>query len=754
MDATPPPAAAKTDPQTPERGSAPSVAGAGPAGAIPPGGGARPGGAPMLGGGPPQMPCGELRPDLKLFQDEPDDAGNPTWILFDPVSDQYFRMTQDSYDILARWDKAESVDSLYRKFADAGFTTELSKVFEMAAFLSHNDLILPEGKGKVEEKVKKYQAARQHSLFHRFLGLYMSIRIPLWDPDAFLEKTKGVAFLLINRWTLIPLGLVSLLGYIGLCTRVDAVVAEAKGSLTLQGLLQYAGMTVFLKVFHEFAHAYTAKHAGIRVRQMGIAVIFFMPRLFTDLTDGWRVPDRNKKLLMNAAGILFEVLLGGFAALVWWNTGPGLVHYICYYVFAITILNTVLINGNPFIRFDGYYVLMDFFRIDNLNQMGVLEFKAWFRLVFFGIPREDSRPPPRGIARGFLIAFGVSGFVYRFFLYTSIILLIYHEFTKAVGSALFVLELYLFFFMPVVNEAKAIHMRRKSIKSWNLSVSILIVIALLAVLFVPWPWKMGIPCEIRSAKRTLVFAPHAGFLKTLDVADGETVREGKLLFTLQNDQLAFDEKEHVRRLEWSRVEFDQLRSHPDPKQRAGNQIKFREIETVKAWIEEDRKKLGEMTAMAAQDGVFSQYDKSLTLGKWVKEGEAVGEINDTAHTEADAFISEEDLHRVKVGMEVEVRLPDRLASWRGRIRQIIPVSVKDIQSSPLLDVHGGRLPTVQEHSGVKLRDAHYRIQVEGIEGEGVPEVGRSGSLMILRHTSIAKSCLDITINALRRELSF
>ena len=64
-----------------------------------------------------------------------------------------------------------------------------------------------------------------------------------------------------------------------------------------------------------------------------------------------------------------EIIIGGLAVLVWLNTAPGVVNTLCYYIFAVSVVNTVFINGNPFIRYDGYYLLMDATGIDNLQRL-------------------------------------------------------------------------------------------------------------------------------------------------------------------------------------------------------------------------------------------------------------------------------------------------------------------------------------------------------------------------------------------------
>ena len=108
-------------------------------------------------------------------------------------------------------------------------------------------------------------------------------------------------------------------------------------------------------------------------------------------------------------------------------------------------------NGNPFIRYDGYYILSDIVGIENLMSRSGEYFKQWWRWHFL---RLGSRPASKhGL---FMLCYGIGCFIYRIFLYTSIILVIYHKFVKAVALVMVFLEIYSILIYPAYREIQTI----------------------------------------------------------------------------------------------------------------------------------------------------------------------------------------------------------------------------------------------------------------------------------------------------------
>ena len=141
-----------------------------------------------------------------------------------------------------------------------------------------------------------------------------------------------------------------------------------------------------------------------------------------------------------------------------------------FYIFAVSTLSTLLVNGNPLIRFDGYYILCDLLNIENLMQRSTEFIKQLWRCYFFRVV-----PPPVEERPWLMGGFGIAAFIYRVLLYTSIILIVYNQFIQV--KAVAALMLYSVGLLPIIKEAKSIRAmsRRAGGKvSWTFSLITLI----------------------------------------------------------------------------------------------------------------------------------------------------------------------------------------------------------------------------------------------------------------------------------------
>ena len=78
-----------------------------------------------------------------------------------------------------------------------------------------------------------------------------------------------------------------------------------------------------VKCLHELGHALACKHFGGEVPEMGVLVLVFVPCLYCDVTDAWRLPSKWQRMLVSAAGMLVELVIASVATIVWWYCAAG-----------------------------------------------------------------------------------------------------------------------------------------------------------------------------------------------------------------------------------------------------------------------------------------------------------------------------------------------------------------------------------------------------------------------------------------------
>ena len=119
-------------------------------------------------------------------------------------------------------------------------------------------------------------------------------------------------------------------------------------------------------LFHEIGHASAALRFGADVRSIGIGVYWIIPVLYSDVTSAWRLPPLQR-VIVDAAGIYFQciaIVLMEVMQLIILDKVLSEILAICI-VYNMLI---VIINLNPVLRFDGYWIFADFFDIPNLRN--------------------------------------------------------------------------------------------------------------------------------------------------------------------------------------------------------------------------------------------------------------------------------------------------------------------------------------------------------------------------------------------------
>ena len=710
-----------------------------------------PEGGSAAAGPPPPTYTGSLRRDLQLFPCESDRGGHCDWTLYDPISGRYYRIDERRYRILSCMDQNYTLEELLHKLDLNGIHASRNDVLIMLQFLRTNSLMLPEY-GSDEARLLKMQETKQSMFYMYLLNSYLFIRLPLLKPDRFLDETIAAVRSVFNRWVLLLIMIIAISGYISLVPNWHRLTDELWQSISLEGLLRYSLAVIAIKCIHEFAHAYMAKAYGIRVRRMGVAFIVFFPRLYTDLTDAWRINDQKRRFLIDSAGILSEVLIGGIGALVWANSGPGSAHTVSYYIFAVSIINTVLVNGNPFIRYDGYYMLMDLVGIDNLQRRGTDAFRAFFRRIFFGLKYPFERLTEEW-KNHFAFGFGIASFFYRIFLYTSIILIVYFQFTKTIGIVLLMLEFWLLVFKPLSMEVRSLMVQKKDFQRRNLMIAYALLALLLLPLIVPLPWTIASPCEVRSMTAAMVYVQNAGRLVEVAVKDGDVVQKDQVIFRLESPELEWQYRQNLLQKELLQAEIDQLQSNAD--MLGGIKVKQQQFNAIVNQLEELKRRRQLLEVRAPFTGTIALNDPDLKPGKVFARGELLAEIYDPAQLRVLGYVKEENIDQIRPGDSAAIALDNELQTIPGRVVTANPVPLDNVMPGPLLSVFGGILPArrAENGTGFELMTPYYQVAVIP-ESSPLLRYGSTGTLQINKYSSVGWTLLRKGLTVLQQELSF
>ncbi len=690
---------------------------------------------------------GELRHDLQLISGEPDRAGKPVWMLFDPVADSYYRVSDDSRRIISMLDRSYPLDEFCRKLAENGCRISGSTVLETLNFLKQNNLLVPDP-GSMEKQYAAQHQFKKKSMMSMIAGWFMFFRIPPLHPGRFFSATGPLVDIVFNNFILYVLAALSIFGYILLVKNWEQAANMLINSLTWGGMVKYSLAIVCVKIIHELSHAYTASRFGIRVRAMGICFIFLIPRLFTDLTDSWRL-SRKQRLMIDSAGIASELLLGGIAALVWGNVPPGPLHSTMFFIFAVSVINSLLINGNPFIRYDGYYILSDILNTENLMQRSQTRLRYWWMRTFFGIGP--------GIIAGestssnlFLLLFGIGSFIYRLFLYFTVIAIIFAKFTKAVAIVLFIFELWFLVLFPLCRNI-AFVLKQKEYAGKRKYVFFAGCAVILLILTVPLPLNIAIPCEVRPLKATLITVETNGYIMEGPGKRDIAVKRGGVLLKMSNPLLELQLERLGIDSSICREELEQMRS--DPELLGQSRVKMAEYNDSVLQQQKIRHELKKLEIFAPVSGQFINWSRKLYPGMWLEKGQVIGELAESG-SKVVAYVTADKVDKLEVGDKVSVRLDGELKSRSGRIANVNTLPAV-LHQSPLVNFWGGPISCYNPDRSNTYTPIlpHYKVIVD-LEDNSAMINGRCGTINLRKYTSIATNTVRYMGNLIQRELSF
>jgi putative peptide zinc metalloprotease protein len=647
-----------------------------------------------------------LRRDLRLLAAAPEPGGAPMWTIHDPVRDRFFRIGALARDLLTRW-------SLERPAALLGQVSRArdEDVLALLGFLRANDLLETRGAEARAERLDRLERDRRGWTSHLVHG-YLFLRIPLVRPDRLLNRIAPLLRAVPVRALARTIALCGLLGLVLTLRQWDDFLATALDTFTLDGLGAFLVALAGAKILHEMGHALVAKALGCRVRAMGVAFLVLWPVLYTDTTDAWRLTNRRHRLAIGAAGMAVELSLACLATLAWALLPDGPLRGAAFVLASATWISSLLVNLNPFMRFDGYYLTSDLLGVDNLQQRSFALGRWRLRRAILGF--RDAPPEVFSRTRRRLILAHAWGtWIYRFFLFLGIALVVYHFFFKVLGIALMVLELVWFLGRPIWSEARVWSARRAEARWTPGGVAALLgALALVGLLAFPWRGEVTAPALVEAARTTDLHPPVAARLAELLVGEGQAVARGQGVMRLENPDtapaLASVEAEITGlRLRLDRVaaDADSLSVEPVLREALAEALARRTL-----LLDADRA----LTVTAPDDGVVRDLAPDLRPGAWVRpDGAPLVRVVAGTGARVSAFLDARDLPRLREGVEGLFRFDDPA---RGdlvvRLEEMDRTALKSLPDPAFAAAHGGALPTRTAPNGDLVPDAPlYRARL-------------------------------------------
>jgi putative peptide zinc metalloprotease protein len=378
---------------------------------------------------------------------------------------------------------------------------------------------------------------------------------------------------------------------------------------------------------------------------------------------------------------------------------------------------SLLVNTNIFMRFDGYYILSDWWGIENLQERGFALGKWRLRELLFNlnIPRPEMLTEPMAW-RLTLYAWGV--WIYRLFLFIGIALLVYHFFFKFLGILLFVVEIIWFIMTPVYNELKVWwEMRSKIISSNRFPFLVSAVILSLLIVLIPFNSTISIPGILKTSQQTSVYTLVPGRISSVNMNSGDVVQQGDVLVVLESPFLDKEYDNAVKELEV--LNFRINRRVASPEELAETHVLIQQRQELQSRIDGLRQLRSQLTVRAPISGVLVDTTRNLHPGRWINQDLRLLSIIDPKTPELTGIISANDLGRITVDQDA-VFLPaePELDEVEARVVEIENTNVRNLDAEALYfsSTYGGSIAVRRDNSGRLIpENSSYRVKL--IPGE-------------------------------------
>jgi putative peptide zinc metalloprotease protein len=200
---------------------------------------------------------------------------------------------------------------------------------------------------------------------------YLTLRMTL-IPDALVSTVvRHFRFLFFHRIWLYICALLSVLGIVYASTVSLEGVTEF---ITPANILAYMPLALFSCIVHELGHASACEKFGIKAGSIGFGFYLLIPVFYADVSNAWSLSAR-KRIIINIAGMYFQLLLSCILVVIYLLTSNKWMLYA-----SLVNIISFLPNLNPFVRYDGYWILSDLLGMNNIMQKAERSFNramAW-----------------------------------------------------------------------------------------------------------------------------------------------------------------------------------------------------------------------------------------------------------------------------------------------------------------------------------------------------------------------------------------
>src|ERR1700722_8210465 len=489
----------------------------------------------------------KLRDDLRISEQTV--AGETSYVIKNQETNSYNRYGSTEYELLQLCDGTRTYTEIAEEMTARHPESPLDETEALEFIDSIEPAMWERSIGEKNLAVLERIRDERKSRIDQSSMLYISFKA--WDPDKTLARIDPyLGWLFTKGFVLFSIAL--------FITAVFLVAGDwSQVRRDTMSLYTFSHKTAFdiwaiwillfcMGCIHEFGHGLTCKHFGGDVHQMGFLLIYFTPAFFTDTTDIMLFDRLSRRQWVLLAGIWIELVTCATSAIIWRFTAAGSVpNDLAYKMMLLSGAQSALMNLNPLMKADGYYLLSEYLRVDNLRDEAFAYLRAWARKYLL---REDIDLPQttRRLRRIYMI-FGITALIYsNLLLIVSIVFarnILVSKFGAIWGYLLTAAVVYYFSRKGLQKAGYQLRAwcreKKGEFMAWKMTRGQQLGAIGLAVLFLipPVPTRVVSDFVLEPSREGHVRAPVPGVVRQVLVEPGGLVSEGQVIAVLSNPEV-------------------------------------------------------------------------------------------------------------------------------------------------------------------------------------------------------------------------
>ena len=622
---------------------------------------------------------------------------------FPPVAHFFISLMNGKRTVEQMW------DALNSQFGDD--SPNQDNIIQLLAQLHFADIISTNVTPVIEELFQRTSQFEKSDWKKKFSNP-ISMRFSLLDPESILNATHLWFGWMFSKLFAVITVVVFILAGLSATNHWESLSYFAQeNTLSYNNLFLLWLLYPIVKLFHEFGHAIATKHWGGEVHDMGIMFLYFTPIPYVDASASTAYRNKNKRMVVSAAGIIVELLLASFALFIWLNVEPGLVKDIAFNIMLIGGISTLLFNGNPLLRYDAYYILSDAIDIPNLANRSNKYIGYLLLHYIFGANGIINPVKASGESAWFFM-YSILSFCYRMFILFVIVLFISQQYFfvgLALGVWIIILQIVIPFSKNIAFVFTDSRVTKHKLRTWAM-ISGFLSFVYYSIFIVSVPYSTIAEGVVWSQENTQIRTNNDAFISEVHFKPNEMVKKDSVL--LSSVDLLLESKKTALHSEYSQLNFEYKSKWSSD--RAKRKIINEELESLKAEINNIHETHELLTIRSPNDGVVIIPRSEDLIDKFIKKGTLLGYVLNDEKLSARVLVTQDDMNLIKKSDVVDVRFVNNISQeYVADNFRIVPAATDKLPSAVLSVSGGGIIKTdPKDSSRTRSIDKYFEIWVD------------------------------------------